>query len=136
MAIPKGYRLLEGSQRDPVPGATQIGAAEASEVMSVTVAVRRRPGAPQVPDHGHWASQPPAEREYLTPEAYAAEYGASDDDLAAVATFAARHGLEVTEANATQRIVILSGRAGDVAKAFGVTLSLDPPHSAGRSVRG
>jgi kumamolisin len=122
MAIPKGYRLLEGSERHPVPGARKIGPAESAEVMSVTVAVRRRPDGRPIPDQEHWASRPPAERDYITAEAYAAEYGASADDLAAVAAFAGRHGLEVIEANATQRIAIVSGRAGDVAKAFGVTL--------------
>jgi kumamolisin len=55
-------------------------------------------------------------------EDYAAVYGASPDDLAAVAAFAAQHHLEVIESSPARRTVKLGGRASDMAAAFGVTL--------------
>jgi kumamolisin len=58
----------------------------------------------------------------LTREEYTAQYGASPDDLAAVAAFARKHGLEVVESSPPRRTVRLGGRAADVAGAFGVSL--------------
>ena len=47
---PAGYARVEGTNRSPAPGATRVGAAEPTEEMSVSIRLRRRPGAPALPD--------------------------------------------------------------------------------------
>jgi len=122
MPIPKNYQRLESSLRHAVPKAKRMAAADRNEVISVTIAVRRRPGAPALPSQEHWAATPPGERHYITHEAFAAEYGADSADLDRVAEFAEKHGLKVTEKNAAQRVVIVSGKVSQINEAFAVEL--------------
>jgi kumamolisin len=122
--IPKGYQQLENSTHGVVPGAERAGSADPAEVISVTIAVRRRPGAPALPSQEYWAATPPGERRYTTAEEFTAEYGAAPADLDLVAAFAARNSLDVIERSAAQRTVIVSGKVSDVNRAFAVDLGL------------
>jgi hypothetical protein len=45
MPIPKGYQRLDNSTRHIVPKAKRVGPANPNEVISLTIPVRRRPGA-------------------------------------------------------------------------------------------
>jgi kumamolisin len=121
--IPKGYRQLKGSERRPAKGAKLLGPADAKETISVTIAVRRRPGGPPVPGMDHFLNTPPSRRRRMPPEEFAAKYGATEDDLARVAAFAQSQGLTVVEAHAARRTVIVSGTVAQLSKAFSVTLS-------------
>ncbi len=122
MAIPKDYQRLESSTQHILPNAKRVGPADPNEEISITFTVRRRPGAPALPSQEHWAETPPGERRYVTPEEFAAQYGAAPDDLDLVAEFAGKHGLNVDEKNITQRMVIASGKVSHVNKAFAVEL--------------
>src|SRR3974390_102389 len=106
MAIPKGYQRLENSKRHIRPNAKRVRAADANQIISVTITVRRRAGAPPLPEQEHWEASPPGKRSYLSTEDFAAHYGADPEDLDAVAKFAVDHGLKVIEKNIAQRIVI------------------------------
>jgi kumamolisin len=124
MPVPKDYHQLENSARRAAPGAERTRPADPAEAITVTLAVRRRPGAPELPGQEHWAATPPGERRYVTPEEFTADYGAAPADLDLVEAFAARSGLEVVERNAAQRTVVLSGAVGDVSRAFAVDLGI------------
>ena len=43
--LPAGYVQVQGTNRSPAPGATRVGSAEPAEQMSVSIRLRRRPGA-------------------------------------------------------------------------------------------
>jgi hypothetical protein len=69
--LPEGYQRLGDSERHAVTGARLVGPADQAEALTVTIALRRKPGAPELPDEQHWADTPPAERTYLSPVLYA-----------------------------------------------------------------
>jgi len=75
--VPDGYQRLDGSERRAAPGARLAGPADPAEVLSVTIHLRRKPGAPELPDEQYWADTPPAERHYLSRSDFALTYGAS-----------------------------------------------------------
>ncbi len=122
MTIPNHYRRLENSTRHIRPHAKRVGPADPNEVISITVTVRRRPGAPALPSQEHWAATLPGERRYMNPDEFTSLYGAAPADLDLVAKFAVDHGLKVVEKNAAQRIVIVSGKVSQVNQAFAVEL--------------
>jgi kumamolisin len=103
---------LSGSERQPPPGARRLGPDDPVEPVTVTVIVRRRPGARPLDP-----AAAPLER-----DVFAEERGADDDDLAAVERFARDHGLAVVETSPERRTVKLSGSVADVSEAFGVEL--------------
>jgi len=133
MPIPENYQRIEACTRHIAAGAKRARSANPSDVVSVTIAVRRRPGAPALPDQDHWAATPHGERRYATTEEFAAQYGAAPADLDLVADFAMGHGLNVVEKNASQRVVIVSGTVAQINKAFAVELGhyeIDPGPNA------
>jgi kumamolisin len=68
-------------------------------------------------------SKLPHERRYLSREEFDATYGADDNDLKKIETFAHEHDLTVVEFSRARRTVVLSGTIADVSKAFGVYLA-------------
>src|SRR5258708_4132397 len=113
---------LEGSERRPAPGARRVGPADPNERLSVTIRVRRRPGAPLPPDQDYWLASPPGKRRFISRQELAAQCGADQADLDKVAAFARSHGLEVVESNAAKRKVVVSGTVHQASSAFGVDL--------------
>ena len=69
-----------------------------------------------------WQRFPCTDASSLPREEFAARYGASPDNLGAVAAFAEAHGLKVTGRSAGQRTVSVTGSVKDVQAAFGVKL--------------
>ncbi len=122
MPIPNDYQRLEHSTRHIRPNAKRVGPADPNEVVSITIAVRRRPGAPALPSQDDWANSLPGERRYITTDEFTEKFGAAAADLDVVAGFAISHGLKVVEKNAAQRVVIASGKVSQVTKAFAVEL--------------
>ncbi len=65
-----------------------------------------------------------ADRQYLTREALAANHGADQADLAAIARFASRNHLSVSGVTPGQRMVRLSGTLSQLSNAFKVQLAI------------
>ena len=122
--VPTDYRALEGSERQLRAGARRIAAADPNEILSVSVRVRRRADAPPFPDLAALSSAPLGERKYLSREDLAKQYGAFNEDLDAIEEFGRANGLEVVEANAARRTVVLKGTVAQMTKAFAVDLAM------------
>jgi len=120
--IPTNYRPLESTQRKPRAGAKRTGPANPNEIFTVSVRVRRRPYAPELPDPAELAARPQGEKQYLSREEFAARYGASPDDLAKIASFAHANDLEMVESSVPRRTIVLRGTATQMSKAFAVDL--------------
>ncbi len=60
--------------------------------------------------------------QFLTPEEFTAQFGPSEQDYQAVVDFAKANGLVVTAMHPNRMLVGVSGKAGDIEKAFHVTL--------------
>jgi kumamolisin len=123
MPAPKGRRFLTQSEMIPLPRARLVGEADANENVQVTVSIRRKPGAPALPGHEYWMRTPPGRRRFLSPEEFAALYGAAEIDIDTVTNFAHESGLKVIEAHAGRRSAILSGSVAQMNNAFGIRLS-------------
>ena len=104
---------VPGSERKPQEGAKVIGAPDLSEVIEVTVLLRRP--KPLVPYVG---AAP------LTREEFAAEYSANTADVALVEAFAHEHDLTVVSVDLARRSIVLSGSIAMMNEAFGTELKL------------
>ncbi len=122
--IPSHYRALERSHRQPRAGARMIGPADAKELITVSIRVRRRPDAPALPDPSELAATPRGEKQYLSREDFAAHFGAAQEDLDKISAFAREQGLEVVESSVPRRTVVLRGSTAQVSKAFAVDLNM------------
>ncbi|MGB2592656.1 MAG: S53 family peptidase [Candidatus Acidiferrum sp.] len=111
---------LEGSTRERMKNAEIVGEVPGVE-FRVTVTVRRRNALPPLVEHG---MRKPNERTYMTREEHAAKHGGDPADIAKVEAFAKENGLRVTNSNAAERTITLSGTAEAYEKAFGVTLKM------------
>jgi kumamolisin len=111
---------LTGSTKDRLPNAEVIGEVPSAE-FRVTVTVRRRNELPSIEAQ---SKLKPGERTYLTRQEHAERHGADPADIAKVEAFARENGLRVTNTNAAQRSVTLSGTAPAYSKAFGVELKM------------
>jgi Pro-kumamolisin, activation domain len=87
-----------------------------------TFVVRPRPGSEPLPGFEYWQRTPLAGRRYPSVAEFAAKHGAAQEDLDAVAAFARSHGLQVLEANAARRNVVVSGTASQVNAALDIEL--------------
>jgi kumamolisin len=96
--------------------------ADQEEKISVTICVRRRLGAPKLPDQEYWAKNPPRQRKFLSRDRFAAQYGAAQGDLEKVADFVRTNGLTVVATNAAHRTVAVSGTVAQMNHAFFVDL--------------
>jgi kumamolisin len=120
--IPAGYQRLEGSERRVRRGARLLGPAGGDEKLSVSIRVRRKPGAPPLPDQEYWVKTPPGKRKFISRAEFAESYGAARVDLDRVAEFARSHGLSITEKSVSRRLVIVSGTVAQASRAFAVEL--------------
>ena len=122
MPVPKGFARVSGSEHKPLSGAKRVADADPTEVLSVTIRVRRRTDGLPLLSLEELAKIPLHRRQFAAREEFAARYGASPDDLGAVAAFAEAHGLKVTGRSAGQRTVSVTCSVKDVQAAFGVKL--------------
>ncbi len=81
-----------------------------------------RPREP-LPAPAELGAQPIRERRYLSRREFAARYGATRQDLAAIEEFARSHDLHVRRASAARRSVVLGGPAARMQDAFSTRLS-------------
>ena len=102
---------LRGSHRAAVAGARQTGAIPNDEIILASVVLNRRSG----PTAG--------KQRRMSREAYGATHGADPAALNAIEKFAHQYGLSVAERHADRRLVVLSGTALAMQKAFGTQLA-------------
>ncbi|HKD85815.1 MAG TPA: protease pro-enzyme activation domain-containing protein, partial [Terriglobales bacterium] len=129
MAFDK-YVKVKGSERKPVEGATQTGAADPNEVMHVTVALRPRKSGKKPAS----LEQLVARGERLSRAEFEQQYGADPADVHKVQAFAGHFGLAVARTDLSARTVTLTGKASGFARAFQVELARY--EDAGGSYRG
>ena len=114
---------LKSSQRAPLPGARNIGPADAIEQIQVTLFLRRGSQPGEFPSLAELGKRPPRERVHLSRQEFAAKHGARSSDLELVRKFAAEYGLRVVHEEPARRTVILSGTVAAFSKAFEVELA-------------
>jgi hypothetical protein len=122
VAPPAGYARLEGSELRSPPGARALGPADSKEILRVMIRVRRKPGAPPLPDLAYWKATAPGRRKFLSTREFGAIYGALPSELEEVASYCRSSGLAVTETCVVRRIVIASGSVEQMNRAFAVEL--------------
>jgi kumamolisin len=102
---------IPGSEREPLADVRQVGAVDPDRIASVTLTLKRRGPDPD-PD------------ERVSREEFASRFGADPEDIQRVEDFAAAHGLDVVDADAARRTVVVRGRLADLATAFDTSLEL------------
>ena len=112
---------LAGSERLPVPGARSVGPADPAEQLEVSVTLRQA-AAEVLREKVRKLAAGDHSETRVKREDFAGQFGALPEDIAAVSTFAAAHGLAVTEANPARRTVVLRGTVAAFNDAFGVDL--------------
>src|SRR6202012_4434476 len=105
---------LVGSERRIDPSHHRVGDPDPHQQATVTLYLRTS-STPEIAG--------PAER-HLTREEYAAAYGATDQDVAAIGNFAADHGLTVGDVNRAGGSVELRGTLAALSGAFGAELGV------------
>ncbi len=118
---------LPGSERTLPPNCEQLGPADGSSVVTVTVVLRRRGQQPNV----SYGSVPRVSR-----EDFCQQLGADPKDVKAVEQFAHHNHLSVAEASQEKRRVSLRGTVQNMAKAFGTTLILCKDQATNATFRG
>jgi len=102
----------------------------------VTLVLRPRTPHHTMREHlDRMALRLPHQRSYFTRDEFARQYAATQEDLAAVATFAGKHNLEVAESSHARRRMVLKGKLADLSTAFNVKFVHlhDPEHGVYRS---
>lgn len=99
---------IEGSERRPLQGAREVRDADPNEKLEVTVVLRRRTRDQQ--------------QARLTRGEFAKAHGAHPQDVDAIKTFAAKHGLDVIEQHPERHTLRLAGTVRQFNAAFNVAL--------------
>lgn len=130
-----GYVPLPGSKCQLLPNSRPAGPIDPSALDSITVRVRSSGDFGELEKRVYEQSKLPlSDRTYLTRDALARQYGASDEDLDLVEHFAQQHNLMVVHRSAAECLIVLSGRLGDLLNAFPSDLRIY--HHAGGTYRG
>lgn len=136
MSTPKNNFKLAGSERTPLDGAREIGPANPSEIVDVTIRLRSRSAKSPIVDANE-IKKPIEERTILSRKQFEQLHGADPDSIARVESFAREHKLTVKEKSAARRTVILSGTVAAMNQAFGVELKqYDHPNGSYRGRTG
>ncbi|MGH2464402.1 MAG: S53 family peptidase, partial [Candidatus Limnocylindrales bacterium] len=109
---------VEGSDRDPVPGARQVGPVPPDERIEVTIRLRAGTPAPAAPG----SAENRAAGSFLTRTELRAKVGAERADVGLIEAFARDQGLEVLDVAIAERRVVLAASAARLGRAFGVEL--------------
>jgi kumamolisin len=119
----KNMALVQGSNRDAMAGAKDVGGVNPKDEAEVTLRVRSRMSEGDLHQRLQLAAaKPPSERTYLSRTELTQSHGASPEDLAKIDQFAHDHHLTVVESSIPKRMVRLRGALADLQTAFGVTL--------------
>jgi kumamolisin len=130
MAEHKNRVALPGSERSARQGARAVGAPDPNEQIRITVLLRPRQTMQNLASAKELTATPPHQRNYMSREEFAANYGANPDDIAKIEAFAQQHNLTTVEISQPRRTVVLGGTIAALSAAFGVSLS-NYEHSEG-----
>ena len=123
MAAHDDLVILPGTTPAPPSSAHVLGPVDPEERITVTVLLKARNPLPTDQEIEAMVLRPIADRAPVDRESYAKTYGADPSAVAGVESYARQKHLDVIAADPASRSVILSGRAADLASAFGATLS-------------
>ena len=129
MPTPSGYQILASSEHPPHPKTKRLTTADAGEIVTIQIMVRRRPDGPPLKDLDYFQRLPIGSRKLPTRQEFEEAHGATQSDLDAVVEFCRSHHLEVTEANRSRRWVVARGTVAQMSSAFAVELvNFESPH--------
>ena len=114
-------RPLNGSERQPLPGARSVGKAYPAERLEVSLLLRHR-GSAALKRRVERLASGVTGVGHLSRQEFEHKFGASKHDIAAVRKFARGHGLSIVQQHAGRRTVVLSGTVAQFNDAFGVDL--------------
>lgn len=124
MAQSKAKVPLRGSEKSLLHGSSPIGPPDPNEKIQVTLLLRR-PSAGEISQRMQQNTlRLPKDRQHYTREEFHSRFGASQDDISKVESFAREHGFAVAKVDRTQCKVVLSGTISEFSKAFDVTLTM------------
>ena len=113
---------IKGSARPAFEGAIDQGPADPNQQLEVSVLLRRGSTSGGIPNVAEQGALPLKQRTYLSREEFTRRYGASEEDLEKVRTFAAEYGLKVVSEDPASRVVKLNGTVEAFNNSFGVNL--------------
>jgi kumamolisin len=116
---PTGRFEVPGSDRVRDPAHARVGDIDLQAEIEVSVYVRPRGSLAWVDAA---AALPPGERQLVSREEWAEDFGAHPADIHAVESFAAPTGLSVAGREGPRRVVALRGSVQKVAQAFGADM--------------
>jgi kumamolisin len=130
MSTPKERFTLAGSERAPLKGARELGPADPTEILEVTIRLCPRAGRRLIVESNEF-TKPIDKRTILSRKEFEQQHGADSDSIARVEAFAREHRLTVKEKSAGRRTVIVSGTVAAMNEAFGVVLK-EYDHPSGK----
>jgi kumamolisin len=123
MAGHKNRVALPGSERSARRGARTVGAPDPNEHIRISVLLRPHQTMEKLASAKELTASAPHERNYMSREQFAANYGANPDDINKIEAFAQEHNLTVVESSLARRTVVLSGTIAALSSAFSVYLA-------------
>jgi kumamolisin len=120
--LPGNYVQLTHSEHLHPAGHEQLGTANAGEEITATLILRRDPGGEPMNGLDYFQYTPPSRIRHIAHKDFAAAHGANAAELRMVVDFAHAHQLEVIEANAARRSVVVRGSVDQIDKAFAIQL--------------
>lgn len=115
---------IAGSERSLLHGSSLHGIPDPNERIQVTILVRRHSSREILEKITQNTSCMPKNRQHMTREEFRSRFGALQDDVAKVESFAKSHGLDVVKVDLPQCKIILSGTVAMFSNAFDVKLSM------------
>lgn len=111
---------VPGSERTAPHDSTAQGPAAAGQVIEVRVTLKANAQLAQ--KFAELAAQPTSERQYLSREEYAKQFGATEESIQKLEAFAHTYNLSVSGINRAQNTVTLRGTVGEFNAAFHLNL--------------
>lgn len=113
------FTVLANSHHALPAGATALRKTSASRWIELTLGVRRKK---DLPDLGNLDQKLPAQRQYMTRDELANDYGSDPQALAKIEAYATEHHLVITRNEPGSARLGVAGTVADISDAFGVTL--------------
>jgi kumamolisin len=120
--LPDNYVLLANSEHLHPEEHQQLEATAPGEQITATLILRRQPGGEPMKDLDYYQKTARANIKHISHKDFAGVHGASPADLDKVTKFVAAQGLQVVEASAAKRSVVVRGTAAQLNKAFAIEL--------------